>query len=490
MNVLVLEDDSSFASALKAALLSRGIEVRIALNLEEGLNTAKRDSFDAVLADLFLGPDSAFDFLAEYRKLAPHVPVIVMTSKHSIDTVIETTKSGAYDYFPKPDVQDLAVPDWPWAKELAEMIAAAVEHKELIKKVGSSAAQSQTSGVSQLLGDSKAMQEVFKAIGRAALSDATVLIRGETGTGKELAARALHGYSSRASGPFVVVNSAAIPETLLESELFGYEKGAFTGAQARRIGLFEQANRGTIFLDEIGDMSFNLQQKLLRVLQEKTIERVGGWETIPVDVRVVAATHRNLEEEIEKKNFRSDLYFRLNVLTINLPALSERRGDIPGLVEYFLSQSGPELGQPKPLITPEAIETLRQQPWPGNVRQLRNVVRKTLLLARGLVIGRQIVLSAMAEMAPPRPGSDQVFSEFVAGLLKKAQAGETEHLYDTVSEAVERELYEQAFRRAQQDQSKAARWLGVSRPTMLEKLRKYGIYPAEASQEEPAASRK
>jgi len=327
------------------------------------------------------------------------------------------------------------------------------------------------------------MQDLFKAIGRAAATETTVLIRGETGTGKELVARALYSHSARSGQPLIVVNCAALPENLIESELFGHEPGAFTDANARRIGRFEQADRGTIFLDEIGDLGLPLQQKLLRVLQEKTIERVGGKETIPVDARVIAATHRNLEVAVQENQFRQDLYFRLNVALIQLPALRERPEDIPDLALYFLQKHGAELGSTSPIITPEAIEWLQPQPWPGNVRQLRNVVRKALLLSRGYAIGLEVAREAYA---PHRPAVDQTFAEYVKELLARARNGELDHVQDTISEMVDRELYAQAIHRAGGDQSKAARLLGVSRPTMLDKLTKIGLRaPAGGSQKIP-----
>jgi DNA-binding NtrC family response regulator len=409
-----------------------------------------------------------------------------MTAKHTTETAIKATKGGAYDYFAKPDVFDLDLSrsSWVWISELVNMIKQAaergIESKRLAAKVKLPEDTTTTgSGKSdRMIGKTRAMLDVFKAIGRAATSDITVLIRGETGTGKELAARALYSRSARSAQPFIVVNCAAIPENLLESELFGHEKGAFTNAQARRIGRFEQADHGTIFLDEIGDMSLPLQQKLLRVLQEKTIERVGGKEIIPLDVRVIAATHRNLEWAIQENQFRQDLYFRLNVAVIYLPPLRERREDIPDLVHYFLRKHGAEFGSANPLITADAIQLLQQQEWPGNVRQLRNVVRKALIHARSYAISSNVIQEVFAQMSPPRPEVDQPFAGFVSELLARAKAGELENAQAALTETVDRELYTQAIRQANGDQSKAARWLGVSRPTMLEKLTRLGLHPA------------
>src|SRR3989475_7630321 len=252
-----------------------------------------------------------------------------------------------------------------------------------------------------LIGNSRVMQTIYKEIGRIATKPVNVLIRGETGTGKELAARALYQHSDRATAPFVAINCAAIPETLLESELFGHERGAFTGAEARRIGRFEQADQGTIFLDEIGDMTPGTQIKLLRVLQEKCLQRLGGKDTIPVDVRVLAATHRDLEQALRDKQFREDLYYRLSVVVITLPPLRERKEDIPELVKYFLRKYAVELGAENPSIHGEALDFLRAENWPGNVRELENVVRKVLLLAQSYTITVAHVRAALARSTPP-----------------------------------------------------------------------------------------
>jgi DNA-binding NtrC family response regulator len=334
-----------------------------------------------------------------------------------------------------------------------------------------------TSSREAIIGKSRVMRTVYKEIGRVAGMPVTVLIQGETGTGKELVARAIHQHSDRATRAFVTVNCAAIPENLLESELFGHEAGAFTGAKGRHIGRFEQANTGTIFLDEIGDMSLTTQVKLLRVLQEKTITRVGGKDTIPVDVRILAATHRNLEEAIEAKEFRLDLFHRLNVAVIFLPSLTQRREDVLDLVNYFLTRYSAEFNLERPSIAADAIEFLQQQNWPGNVRELENVVRKALIASRGYPINLEHLRAVLTRPALPRPAGDQKLADYVAELLAQAQLGEAGNVSEILTEAVERELYGQAIRLANGDQTKAARWLGVSRPTMREKLTRYGLFP-------------
>jgi DNA-binding NtrC family response regulator len=323
------------------------------------------------------------------------------------------------------------------------------------------------------------MQEVFKDIGRLAARPVSVLIRGETGTGKELVARALYQHSDRAEKPFVAINCAAIPETLLESELFGHERGAFTGAVERRIGRFEQAHGGTVFLDEIGDMSPGTQAKLLRVLQDRTIQRLGGREALTVDVRVIAATHRDLENAITSQKFREDLFYRLNVATICLPPLRERLEDLEPLVTYFLHRYGPELGQQRPAIDPEAIELLREHSWPGNVRELENVIRKVLLQAQGFMVGpghvRSALQSARREEMPPLPAAEPSIRQAVAEILAEARRGERADVRDFLLAAVDRELFTQAIRLARGNQARAARWVGVSRLTMREKLQQFAI---------------
>jgi DNA-binding NtrC family response regulator len=415
-----------------------------------------------------------------------------MTAHHSTDTAIEATKLGAYDYLPKPFETSL----------LLTLLANALQSSRLMFEpieIGTAAPNQDA-----IIGDSRAMQHVYKEIGRMAAKPVTVLIRGETGTGKELVARALYQHSERNQQPFIIVNCVAIPEQLLESELFGHEQGAFTGAVARRIGKFEQANHGTVLLDEVGDMSLNTQAKLLRVLQEKTIQRGGGKETIPVDVRILAATHRDLEASIAEKEFRGDLYYRLNDAVIPLPALRERTEDIPALVNYFIGRHSISLGIRHPFLSTQALNDLKQQQrssageltqelhrigaidksaiahlqqqsWPGNVRELENVIRKALLAAAGFRITLDHVETALAKTRLARPAADQTLAAYVSDLLAAATRGDIENVHFALNEAMERELYSQAIRLANGNQVKAAKWLGVSRPTLREKLKQFGL---------------
>jgi transcriptional regulator with GAF, ATPase, and Fis domain len=311
------------------------------------------------------------------------------------------------------------------------------------------------------------------------------LIRGATGTGKELIARALYQHSDRSEKPFIAVNCAAIPETLLESELFGHERGSFTGANSRRIGRFEQAQGGTIFLDEIGDLSANTQAKLLRVLQEKCFQRVGGDELIPIDVRVLAATHRDLETAIQEKEFREDLFYRLSVVTISLPPLSERIEDIPELVKFFIQRYAGELAVENPSIQSDAIALLQAQKWPGNVRELENVVRRAMLLARPFAVSAEHVQQILATAQRPVSVTNQTHAAYVSDLLARVQRGDEEAAFAKMIADLEPELYSQAIQLAQGNQAKAARWLGVTRLKMREKLIQLGLHAGRDSSEPP-----
>jgi transcriptional regulator with PAS, ATPase and Fis domain len=320
------------------------------------------------------------------------------------------------------------------------------------------------------------MQEVYKAIGRVAATDATVLIRGESGTGKELAARAVYQHSNRSNMPFLVINCVAIPETLLESELFGYEKGAFTGATHRRVGKIEQANRGTIFLDEIGDMPFTIQAKILRLLQEKSIERLGGRETIPVDVRIIAATNRDLEVALASGRFREDLYYRLKVVTITLPPLRDRIEDIPILADYFLALFARDGGSKNPGITREAKAIVSSYPWPGNIRELANTLQKVLIFNRGTPISSEDVINTLSgkptDKKKPGQRDDRILREWARQTLTTPSEG---HLFDTCMDRFAAIIIAEALNMTAGNRSQAAKLLGLSRPTLHAKIDKYHL---------------
>src|SRR2546427_3152275 len=470
--ILLIEDDAGIVGGLKKELQFQGYEVAVAERGDKGLTQAKEQPFDVVITDLKMPGLSGLELVEQPHTAKPKLPIILMTAFGTTETAIEATKLGAYDYLLKPF--DMA--------ELLDLVARSVACNRLMSEpVEMGEARSNQSAI---VGNSRAMQALYKEIGRVAATAVTVLIRGETGTGKELVARAVYQHSSRGAQPFIAVNCAAIPEALLESELFGHDRGAFTGAHARRIGRFEQANRGTIFLDEIGDLSLSTQVKLLRVLQEKYIQRVGGNEKIPVDVRVLAATHRDLESALKANQFREDLFYRLSGVTIALPPLSQRPEDIPELVKYFMQRSGGEVGVDAPSIQPEAIVFLQNQAWHGNVRELENVVRQALLLARNYPISLEHAQEACARTGKSVVVSDQTIAGYFATLLARAECGEADGVHAKMIEEMERELFARAIQLAQGNQAKAARWLGVTRTTMREKLIHFGLHPTGEKQDE------
>ena len=486
-HILIIDDKKSDADEFERVLKAEGYEVETAGSAEDGLARAKQERFDVVLTGLHLsggaeeGRKEGLEIIGELQAAKPFLAVILMTANPTTQTTIEAMKLGAYDSIIKGRL------DW---NAFATLIHQAVEDTRFqleTPKVPVPLAEPDA-----IIGNSAVMHSMYKQIGRLAPKTVAVLIRGETGTGKELVATALHRHGARHSKPFVIVNCAAISEQLLESELFGHEAGAFTDAKTRRIGRFELADHGTIFLDEIGDMSINLQAKLLRVLQQKTFQRVGGKDTITVDVRVIAATHRDLKLAIIEKEFREDLYYRLNVAVIHSPPLRDRREDIPSLVEYFMHRYGAELvSNPEPQIHPDALECLEQMSWPGNVRELENVVRRALVASHGIIslsdVQEAIAQDTMAKSVAPLPGADQSLTAYISELLDKVIRGEMEDANALVTATAERELYRQAIQLAGGDQTKAVKWLGISRPTMREKLVRYGLRPAPQNQTEKAA---
>jgi nitrogen regulation protein NR(I) len=472
--ILLIEDDAGIADTLERLLTAEGYEILIEKRGDDGLACAANNAFNLVISDLKLPGLNGLELVRQLHTVKPRLPIILITAYGTTETAIEAIKFGAYDYLLKP----FNIP------QLIELVhKAADSNRRMSEPVGLGEA-SQTRDA--LVGLSQSMQNIYKEIGRVAAKPVSVLIRGETGTGKELIARAIYQHSDRANAPFIAINCAAIPETLLESELFGHERGAFTGADVKRIGRFEQADHGTIFLDEIGDMTLGTQAKLLRVLQEKTLQRLGGKDTITVDVRVVAATHRDLEAAIRDKQFREDLYYRLNVVAIALPPVRNRREDIPDLVRYFLGKHGPNLGNASPSIHPEAVEFLQSQSWPGNVRELENVIRKALLTAQGYTINLDNVRAALNKdhrETHPTTGS---FGQYIDELLAAALREEITGIHARVLETAERELFARAIQQARGNQAKAARWLGISRITMKAKLVQFGLHPGQETDQESA----
>jgi DNA-binding NtrC family response regulator len=464
-NILLIEDDGSTAASLEKLLCTEGYDVDITPRGDTGLEQAQHKSYDVVVTDLRMPGLGGLELVAQLHAAKPKQPIILMTAHGTTETAIESTKLGACDYLLKPFEAD----------ELLDMVASAVASNRLMSEPV--AMGENNSERSAIIGSSRAMQEIYKEIGRVAATSVTVLIRGATGTGKELIARAIYHHSQRADKPFIAVNCAAIPDALLESELFGHERGAFTGAHARRIGRFEQANGGTLFLDEIGDLNANTQGKLLRVLQERCIQRLGTETDLPVDVRVLAATHRDLENAIKEKEFREDLFYRLSVVTLTLPPLSQRTEDIPQLAKYFIQRYGRQLGLESPSVQSEALAFLQSQPWRGNVRELENVVRQALLLARPFAISLDHIQQVTAKCRPPVDGNQQTHAAYISDLLVRAQTGELQDAYSRMIADLEPELFKQAIQLAQGNQAKAARWLGITRLKMREKLAQLGLRP-------------
>jgi nitrogen regulation protein NR(I) len=471
--ILLIEDDSGITDTLQRVLAAEGHVVEIEKRGNDGLARAIKDSFNVVITDLKLPGLNGLELVRQLHMAKPRLPIILVTAFGTTETAIEAMKFGAYDYLLKP----FNIP------QLIKLVHKAADNNRRMSEPVGLGEVSQSRDA--LVGRSQAMQNIYKEIGRVAAKPVSILIRGETGTGKELIARAIYQHSDRANAPFIAVNCAAIPETLLESELFGHERGAFTGADAKRIGRFEQADHGTIFLDEIGDMTLGTQSKLLRVLQEKTLRRLGGKETISVDVRVVAATHRDLEAAIREKQFREDLYYRLNVVAVTLPPLRNRREDVPDLVRYFLGKHGADLGNASPSIHSEAVEFLQSQSWPGNVRELENVMRKALLAAQGYTINLDHARDVLNKNSGNAYSATRPVGEYVDELLAAARREEITDAYARVIETVERELCARAIEQAQGNQAKAARWLGISRITMKAKLVQFGIHPSQDFDQEP-----
>jgi nitrogen regulation protein NR(I) len=478
--LLLIDDEADVQYSFRRTFDSPDIELTCASSAEEGLKLIPRLKPDLVIMDIRMGGLSGLEALRRLRQTDARLPVIMMTAYGTTQTAIEAMKLGAYDYLLKPFD----------APKLKQIIFDALKASRAMKQVVSyePLLESEDYDIG-IVGRSGKMQEVFKLVGQLAASDATALITGESGTGKELVARAIYHHSRRVDRPFVAINCAAIPETLLESELFGHEKGAFTGATSQRIGKFEQCNHGTLFLDEIGDMTPATQTKILRVLQSGTFERVGGNLAIQVDVRVIAATNRPLEQAVARREFREDLFYRLNVVRIDLPPLRERRDDVPLLVNYFLRKLAQDQHQRPKSIAPDALAALENYSWPGNVRELENVIRRALVVAKGSAILLDAlpseVTSGRSPTDSPPPGLDRPASAGsearpesppdVPALVRVLFHWARQDRKLKVIPAVERELVIQALRETQGNQVQAASLLGITRATLRKRIERFGI---------------
>ena len=467
--ILVVDDEESVRWALRKALERAGYRVDLAADGPAGLQAAEDQGVDLILLDVRLPGRDGLEVLREVRTRRPELPVIMMTAFGTLQVAVEAMRLGAYDYIGKPFDMD----------EVLLVVEKALEAQALVLEVTRLRQSVQERvDLGGIVGGSPAMQQIFKAVGKVAGTDLTVLLRGESGTGKELIARAVHENSRRKGRPFVPVNCAAIPRELLESELFGHEKGAFTGAVSARRGRFEQAEAGTIFLDEVGDMDLSLQTKLLRVLQERHIERLGGEGSIPVDVRIVAATNQDLEAAAVRRAFREDLFYRINVVTIHLPPLRDRREDIPALVTHFLAAFAQEQHTAPKVVSPEAMGVMLAFGWPGNVRELENVVKRAAALATTTLILPDHLpdtLRPAAGSAEAAGGLEPFPIEWIRAELARLQGDLDGRLHDHFVACVERPLLELILRRTGGNQVKAADLLGINRNTLRKRIKELGI---------------
>jgi len=468
--LLVVDDDPSVAHVFRHVFRDANVHLLTAASGAEGLEMVVRHQPDVVILDILLPDESGLATFARIHKHDGRVPVIFVTAGGTSETAIEAIKLGAFDYLLKPL-------DFP---RIRELVAQAFEIRRFMHVPVRllRAADSGPGSADALVGRCPAMQEVYKAIGRVSSQKVNVLIRGESGTGKELVARAIYQHGPRAVGQFLAVNCAAIPETLLESELFGHERGAFTGAESKRIGKFEQCNGGTLFLDEVGDMTPLMQSKVLRVLQDQGFERVGGSETVHTDVWIIAATNRDLEEMVNAGQFRADLYYRLNGFTIKLPPLRERAEDILVLLEHFLRLYNRELSKDVCDISPKALEMLMRYPWPGNVRELQSVLKQSLLHATGPLLLPEFlpgeIRGERGAAVRHQPESSPHFTAVDAFVDERLEAG-TGDLYAESLLFMERLVLTRVLRHAEGNQSRAAKILGITRGSLRNKLRALGI---------------
>src|ERR1700728_3997891 len=446
-SILIVEDEPKMRRLLELQLAEEGFQARIAADAETGLQMLGKESFDVVVTGLKLPGMSGVEFLQTVKRVNADLPVVIMTAFGTVESAVDAMKAGASDYVLKPfSLAELVL---VIRKELTSH-QLRVENRDLREALG------QRYDYKNIVARSDKMQAVLALVERVAPTNATVLIGGESGVGKDLVARAIHEHSNRASGPFIKINSTAIPENLLESELFGYEKGAFSGAVSMKPGKFELADKGSLFLDEIGDVPPATQVKLLRVLQEREFERLGGTRTVKVDVRLIAATNRDLRVALEEGTFRQDLYYRLNVVPIDIAPLRERKEDIPDLVNLFVSGFTGESGKPVEGITPEAMKILVSYHWPGNVRELQNIIERTCALAKGSVLGPSDI---HLDVRPAKAGNG------AGGFLPDGMT----------LEQWEDEMVQEALRRANGNKSQAARLLGLSRNALRYRLSKIGI---------------
>ncbi|MDE0317871.1 MAG: sigma-54 dependent transcriptional regulator [Candidatus Poribacteria bacterium] len=473
-SVLIADDDHSLRSVLSAALNKAGYHTVKARNGKEAIDCVQKDEFDVILLDIFLGDTDGLELIESIQDLNPTAAIIVITGHGTTQTAIEAAKRQAYSYLTKPvDRNELL--------DLVDRAASAASITKEETEIGVVQTAQSIDGQGRMVGQSPTMQTVYQIIGRAAVSDETVLIMGESGTGKELVAELIHQNSPRSENPFVVVDCSAIPPSLIESTLFGHVKGAFTDAHADRKGKFEQADSGTIFLDEVGELPIDVQMKLLRVLQERKIEPVGSNETRPVNVRIIAATNRKLDTAISQKTFRDDLYYRLNVVPISLPPLRERKEDIPELIDLFTSRFAQEYQLPKIGISSETIMKLIEYEWPGNVRELENAIKRALVMCSGQMLltehFSQIFDKPISDSTIDNQNPDQQIHALLQGEVERYLESEADagQLYAAIRSVFEKPLFEIVLEHTDGNRSKASEILGINRNTLHTKLNEYDI---------------
>ncbi|CAN7339981.1 nitrogen regulation protein NR(I) [Pseudomonas sp. LjRoot71] len=468
--VWIVDDDRSIRWVLEKALQQEGMTTQSFDSADGVLARLSRQQPDVIISDIRMPGASGLDLLARIRELYPRLPVIIMTAHSDLDSAVASYQGGAFEYLPKPFDVDEAV----------SLVKRANQHAQEQQSLAAPVEQPRTP---EIIGEAPAMQEVFRAIGRLSHSNITVLINGESGTGKELVAHALHRHSPRAASPFIALNMAAIPKDLMESELFGHEKGAFTGAANQRRGRFEQADGGTLFLDEIGDMPADTQTRLLRVLADGEFYRVGGHTPVKVDVRIIAATHQNLESLVQAGKFREDLFHRLNVIRIHIPRLSDRREDIPTLARHFLSRAALELAVEPKLLKSETEDYLQQLPWPGNVRQLENTCRWITVMASGREVHVDDLppeLLSQPQESAPVSNWEQALRQWADQALGRGQSS----LLDSAVPAFERIMIETALKHTAGRRRDAAVLLGWGRNTLTRKIKELGMNVDSADDED------
>lgn len=469
--VLIADDDEAILWVIQQMFKDKKIETAEARDGKTALDMLKSQDFSVAIMDIRMPEKDGLDVLKEIRTGGLKIPIIIMTAQGTMKNAIEAMKRGAFDYITKPfDIGELEI-----------IVDRALEYRKLKDEVSNLKDRLKEKWASEVtfVGKSKAVHDVFKIVGKIAPKDVPVIIQGESGTGKELVAKLIHTNSQRNEGPFIAVNSAAIPKELMESELFGYEKGAFTGAVETRLGKFELANNGTLFLDEIGDMPLDLQSKLLRAIQGQEFYRVGGKQPIKVDVRIIAATHQDIEKAVEEKRFREDLLYRLNVVVIKLPPLRTRKEDIPLLAEYFLQRFQEEMGIEPMTLSPKAVEAIKAYLWPGNVRELENILRRAVILSPNPVLSPDDL--ALPQKKHNKESLEDIIYNRLEDFINNIDVKGKHELYSTIVPFMERPLIRLVLKKTGGNQVKTAELLGINRNTLRKKIKELGIKVEEFS---------